>query len=263
MDSAMKPAFRLFRRKCIYWSQNNETGQQKSLHTSDKGEAQRLLNSKNEAAQNPAGLNRQIGRNYLAMSGDPLLATRTWKDLLDRMLDGKTGSTRERLERAGKDKAYGPLWIRPLLETKPDELNKVVEAGTVATNVFLRRMHNYAFDMDWLPVRIISKRLWKKIVYGETRAITQKEHQKVIAKELNKERRSFYELCWYTGGSQGDVASLCAEDIDCEKNTIKYRRRKTAVNVLQKMGPKVKAILAELPATGPLFPNLTLQRQFP
>jgi hypothetical protein len=137
------------------------------------------------------------------------------------MLEGKKGPTRERFERAGADKAYEPLWKLRLLETRPDDLNLVLEAGTVATNVFLRRMHNHAFEMGWLPARILSKRQWKKIVFGETRAITEAEHKKIIEHELNPERRAFYELCWYTGGSQGDVASLCREDIDCDKNTIR------------------------------------------
>ena len=259
MDLAMKPAFRLYRRGRIYWCQNNQTDKQTSLHTSDRDEARRLLNANNEAAQNPAALNIQIGRSYLAMA-DPEMAQRTWKDVFDRMLEAKKGSTQERFERAGADKAYEPLWNLRLLETRPDDLNRVLEAGTVATNVFLRRMHNHAFEMGWLPARILSKRQWKKIVHGETRAITEDEHKKITQHELNPERRAFYELCWYTGGSQGDVASLCRESINCEKNTIAYRRRKTAVDVLQKMGPKVKAILDELLATGPLIPHLKDKR---
>ncbi len=45
----MKLTFRLYRRGRRYYAQNNETGQQVSLHTSDKTEATRLLNAKNEA----------------------------------------------------------------------------------------------------------------------------------------------------------------------------------------------------------------------
>jgi hypothetical protein len=55
--------------------QDNITGKQESLRTQDKVQAQQLLHSKNQAAQNPL-LNRELGRIYLSAS-DPALTERT------------------------------------------------------------------------------------------------------------------------------------------------------------------------------------------
>jgi hypothetical protein len=57
-------------------------------------------------------------------------------------------------------------------------------------------MHNFAVDMNWLLGPILPKKKWPKIKHKETRATTWAEHQKLIAGELNPERRAFYELCW-------------------------------------------------------------------
>jgi len=39
MEREMKPAFRLFRRKDIFYGENSRTGEQKSLQTLDRGTA--------------------------------------------------------------------------------------------------------------------------------------------------------------------------------------------------------------------------------
>ena len=88
------------------------------------------------------------------------------------------------------------------------------ETGGVATNAFLRRIHNFALDMGWLPWPMLPKKRWPKIEYGDKRAITLEEHECIVAREHNPERRTFYELCWLLDGSRGDLASLTAEDID-------------------------------------------------
>ena len=98
--------------------------------------------------------------------------------------------------------------------------------GTVSTNVFLRRIHNFALDMNWLPWSIIPKRQWPAVQFKEKRAITLDEHQSIISREKNPERKTFYELCWHLGGSQGDIASLKAEDVDWENRTVSFTRKK-------------------------------------
>lgn len=103
---------------------------------------------------------------------------------------------------AARDPAFGPLQKKPLTETNSECLLKVTQKGTVSTNVYLRRIHNYALDMDWLLKSIIPKRQWPKIVHGKRRSITFDEHQRIIARELNEERKAFYQLCWHLGGSQ-------------------------------------------------------------
>lgn len=137
----------------------------------------------------------------------------------------KTGSTRIRHERAMQDRAFDLIRTLPILETQPMHLLKVLEAGTVATNVFLRRLHNFAVDMNWLPWPILPKKQWPKVRFKEKRAVTLREHQAIITAEKNAERRAFYECCWHLGGAQSDVADLAAEDIDWQNRVVSFHRR--------------------------------------
>src|SRR6185369_10172380 len=98
---------------------------------------------------------------------------------------------------AAREPAFQPLQKKPLIETTSECMLKIMQSGTVSTNVYLRRVHNYALDMDWLLKSIIPKRQWPKIVHGKRRAITFDEHQRIIARELNEERKAFYQLCWH------------------------------------------------------------------
>jgi integrase len=132
----------------------------------------------------------------------------------------------------------------------------LLERGRAATNVFLRRVHNFALDMGWLPWPVLPKKQWPKVQYGAKRAITWEEHRRIVEREQNPERRSFYELCWLLGGSQGDLASLSAEDIDWGSRVVSYRRQKTKTMALLHFGDEVAALLRRLPASGPLFPYL-------
>ena len=51
------------------------------------------------------------------------------------------------------------LRLRPLaVATHSAQFLKVLEAGSVATNVFLRRIHNFALDMSWLPWPVLAKK---------------------------------------------------------------------------------------------------------
>jgi integrase len=138
-----------------------------------------------------------------------------------------------------------------------------LDLGTTSTNVFLRRLHNFSIGMNWLPWPILPKKLWPKVKHKK-RAITEEEHLKIIAREENVERRSFYELCWELGGSQSDVANLWAEDVDWEDRTICYDRQKLASldsddikPPLIRFGKRCEAILRSLPSIGPLFPYLS------
>jgi integrase len=92
--------------------------------------------------------------------------------------------------------------------------------------------------------------------FKDKRAITSEEHQLIIEREKNPERRSFYELCWHLGGSQTDIANLKAEDIDWPNQTIAYARQKTGSLAMIHFGPDIEAILRRLNAVGPLFPYL-------
>jgi len=110
--------------------------------------------------------------------------------------------------------------------------------------------------MNWLPWPIIPKRLWPEVRFQPKRAITIEEHQLILEREKNPERRSFYELCWHLGGSQTDIANLKAEDIDWGNRTIAYTRQKTGSLAMIHFGEEIEAVLRRLPDTGPLFPYL-------
>jgi hypothetical protein len=55
----------------------------------------------------------------------------------------------------------------------------VLKKGSVSTNVFLRRAHNYAIGMHWLPWPVLPKLHWPTLKFKEQRAITFEEHQKM------------------------------------------------------------------------------------
>jgi len=71
-------------------------------------------------------------------------------------------------------------------------LLKVLQSDTVSTNVFLRRLHNFCVDMNWLPWPLIPKRQWPAVRFKDKRVITLEEHQKIIAAEVNPERKALY-----------------------------------------------------------------------
>ena len=255
MSSKLKLKFRLYQRGSNgYYIENNETGQQESLHTKDRTEAIRLWNAKNET-NFLAGSNLQVSRAYMVAS-DPHMPERDWQEVVDFIIDQKSGPNKLRWESFSKDRALKRLWKLPVVETRADQLLTMLKKGTVSTNVYLRRLHNFAFDMNWLPWPILAKKLWPKIKYGEKRGITREEHEKIIARETNPERRNYYEVLWYTGGSQTDVANLHAEDINWTDRTIFYRRKKSSSDAMPRFGGKLAAVLGRLPKSGPLFPYL-------
>lgn len=250
----MKPKFRLFVRAGVYYAFDRVTGKRESLHCHDKTAALRLIQARNESHFLPA-LNLELARTYL-MASDRELVKRTWGDVFEAITDTKSGETKVRWERAKMDKAFSSLLNRKLLETTAEHFLDVLTEGTVATNVFLRRLHNFALDLDWLPKAILPKKRWPTVRYGEKRAITFEEHQRIVTRERNAELRSFYELCWHLGGSQSDMARLKAEDIDWKNEVVAYSRRKTAAAVLVRFGSQMAELLKSLPKTGPLFPRL-------
>ena len=250
----MNQRFILFRRAGVFYCEDRETRKQTSLRTRDKAEALSLLHAKNESARQPV-LNLRIARVYLAAS-DPQVAKRTWQTVVDEIIRTKTGANQARWVAIAKSKPLDSLRSRSLIETQPEHLLHILQAGTVSTNVYLRRMHNFALDMNWLPASIIPKRQWPPVRFKEKRAITLDEHDKIIERERNPSTRAFYQLLWHLGGSQSDIATLTAEDIDWEQRTIAYRRRKTGVPALISFGDATGDILRQLPQAGPLFPAL-------
>ena len=256
----MKRRYILYRRKRggMFYIEDTETRKQESTGTRNRAEATSLLNARNESTRQPQ-LNLQIAKAYLAGT-DSGVATRTWQDALNAIIDTKSGSTQYRWQTAAKDKALDLIRNLIILETQADQLLACLKTGTVSTNVHLRKLHNFCISMNWLPWPLIPKRLWPEIKFQPKRAITLAEHQLILEREKNPERRSFYEMCWHLGGSQTDIANLTAENIDWTNQTIAYNRQKTGSLAMVHFGDEIAAVLRRLPAEGPLFPYLQTVR---
>lgn len=278
----MKIQFRCYQRKSgIFYVVDKATGKHKSLHTRDRGEAQKLIQAYNDGV-NQSHFNRSLARVYLAGT-DPKLTTRTWQEVMDHIVTSRRGETARRWRVAVLDDNFDSLRNLPVVETRPEHFLKVLADGKPSTNVYLRRLHNHALGMEWLLKSVLPKLLWPKPVFKKKRAITAEEHRRIIAAETAAaernqgsrnsdrpyydERRDFYELLWHTGASQSDAAFLCAEDINWSARTIAYTRQKLAhldpasvKPVLLRFGDEVSAILRRRPLSGPLFPYLRTVR---
>ena len=141
-------------------------------------------------------MNLQIARAYLAAS-DSQIATRNWQFVMDELVKLKKDQTQHRWQTAVKDKAFDLIRHLPLLETRPEHFLRVLEAGKVSTNVYLRRIHNFALDMTWLPWPVLAKKRWPAVEFKEKRGITLAEHLAIVARENNPERKAFYKLAWH------------------------------------------------------------------
>jgi integrase len=133
---------------------------------------------------------------------------------------------------------------------------RLFRRGSVSTNVCLRRIHNFALGMGWLPWPVIPQKQWPPVRFGDKRAITLQEHQAIVAREMNPERKAFYELAWHLGASQTDIALLEAGNIDWQNRIIGYARKKTGEMASVRFDEEVEPILRSRPATRPLFPYL-------
>jgi integrase len=258
------PQFRLFRRKCgMFFVENVTTRKQTSLRTRDKEEAQRLFFARNEGHKESL-ICLQMARAYLT-AADPAIRKRTWTTVMETMRDTKKGSTLKRWLTACKDPAFDIIRNVKLIETRAEEFWSVLKKGSVSTNVFLRRIHNFAVDMNWILNPVIPRRQWPKIHFKDKRAITAEEHRLIVEREHNPERKKFYELAWHLGASQSDIAHLHAEDVNWSGRTITFVRMKLRHRAVAppqiRFGNEVAAIFAELPRTGPLFPYLRTVRE--
>lgn len=256
----MKNRYRMFRRGRMYYSQDSETGKQESLRTSNKNEAHRLLIARNEAQDNRL-LNLKIAEAHLA-AHDPKMNSRTWQDVMDYMLarDSEVReSTLRRATVAFRSKPFDIIRRKRLVETVSDDLLRVLKAGGVSTNVWLRVLHNTAMKLDWLLRRVLSEAAWPKVRYGTTRAITPEEHRKIIAKENSEERKHFYETLWHTGAAPVDIANLTSENINWTQGVLQFFRQKINNQkepACVQIGPGLEAILRERPSGGFLFPKV-------
>ena len=139
----MKKRYRLIRRGergSKFYCVDTLTGKRASLATNNEDEASQIVLAKNQALRQPT-LNLQIAKAYLAGS-DSGVATRIWQQAMEALVTTKRGENQIRWKTAIKDKAFDTIRDRIIVETSAERLLAVVEAGTVSTNVYLRRLHN-------------------------------------------------------------------------------------------------------------------------
>ena len=259
MNQNMKNRYRVFRRGWgTYYCEDLVTKSQTSLKTRNKDEAFRIVAAKNETQDAPA-FSLHLARVYWK-AGDPAAAKRTWQHVMDEIPKLKRGETKNRWLTAIKDKALDSIRDRIVLETQAEHFLKVLENGSISTNIYLRRIHNFALDMSWLPWPVLPKTRWPVIRFKEKRGITLTEHLAIVARELNPERKAFYQLAWHLGASQSDVAFLEAKNIDWEDKVISFARKKTNSIAIMRFDDELAEILRLLPAEGPLFPYLRTVR---
>lgn len=246
------------RRNRGFYAQHAATGKQKSLRTKDRSEAQRLLLALNEAERD-SRIAREVGMAYLKCA-DPEAGKRTWAIVINHIVALKTGDTQYRWRTAAKDSSFGRILDLLVIDTQAEDFLAVLIKGTVSTNVYLRRIHNFALDMGWLARPVINRRQWPAVRHAKRRAITLEEHERILDAEVNPERRDFYRLLWLTGAAQGDLAILNAESIDWRRMEIRFFRKKTNTVTCQKFGALTEEVLRRLPSKGLLFPYLATVR---
>lgn len=254
----MQPRYRLYRRRngVFYW-QDNDSAKQGTLRTTDRREAERLLNAMNESHREPT-LKLNLARAYLA-AHDPKMAQRTWHAVMNEMATHGIPTTQERCARGFRSKAYDAIRHKPLVQTTGADLLAIIHTNGNCVAHYLRRLHNLAVDLGWLPWPVLAKRAWPKIRSRSKRAITAEEHAAVIASEKNAERRAYYELLYETGAAQTDAATLTAEDIDSHNGVLVYRRKKLgpfSEPCRLTIGKRLRALLNVLPSSGDLFPHI-------
>lgn len=265
----MQEKFRLYRRSNrsdgTYYAENRDTGARESLGTKSKAEALRFLRGKNEAASQPA-FNREMAKVYLRAQ-DPAFCERTWQQVADLIDSAYVGATKSRFAKFLKSAPMMALRKIKLVDTTADDMLAVLthDRAGASTNVQLRILHNRALDLGWLLHPALSRKAWPKLNYRKRRGITLEEHQKIMAVTKREDFRHFLELLWETGGSQTDIASLRAEDIDWNSRRVYYERVKLEHRGQGRaciaIGIKLEKILKALPSSGPLFPRLIKQSE--
>src|SRR5437660_4240429 len=258
MEKTVQLKYRLYRRRngVFYW-QENDSSRQGTLRTSDRREAERLLNAMNESHREPT-INLNLARAYLA-AHDPKMGQRTRQAMMHEMATHGIPTTQERCARGFRSKAYDPIRNKPLVQTTGADLLAIIHANGNCVAHYLRRLHNLAVDLGWLPWPVLAKRAWPKIRSKSKRAITAEEHAAVIASEKNAERRAYYELLYETGAAQTDAANLTAENVDRQNGILVYQRKKLrpfSEPSRLTIGSKLRSLLNDLPSSGDLFPTI-------
>jgi hypothetical protein len=259
----MQNRYRIYRRGHIYYAKDKTTGRAETLGTSDPREAQRLLNAKNQAIEQPH-LNVAMARVYLSCKS-PEMLERTWNEVMEEMELSYHGPTLKRWRTQMKSAPFQPLRKLKLLETDGTHFLAVLRhprAGSSA-HKWLRILHNRALDLGWLLAPVLARKLWPKLRTKKTKAITSDQHTRLVESEKDDEFRHYLEMLWEIGGAQTDTARLQRDNVDLFNRRITYNRQKLESigqgSVAIVIGDDLMKLLNQLPGEGWLFPNLAQQ----
>ena len=251
----MKQKYRIYRRdNGIFYLENTETGEQKTLKTKDRKTAKELQAAENKSQQENR-LNFELGKIYLR-AADEEMANRTWKDVLAEICLNGQEQTKERYERAFKSGAFDCIRDKPCVETRREDFNFVIKKGGISASHFLRRLHNLALANEWLFRSIIPARKWPCQKGEAKQPITLEEHLKILEAERNVDRKNYYQMLWEIGAAQTDCAMLSNENIDRAGNALSYQRRKTGEWASIQITDSLAELLNRLPKSGFLFPYM-------
>ena len=251
----MKPKLTLFRRNGIYYSEDSETGKQKSLGTRDEAAARKLIAATNEAHRSPL-LNLQLARAYLSAS-DPAFLLRTWQTVMDQMQTRGRESSRQRYVSAYRTPAFDPIRNKPLLETATADFLQILKDAKPSQVFYLKCLHGFALSLGWISIPIVAPCLWPKHHPKARRGITLVEQERLLTFAKGAEWNLYLQLLWETGAAQTDAAILKAEDIDWSARTITYFRKKTGTRAQITISKKLETVLSHLPTVGALFPRIS------
>ena len=164
----IKQRFWLFKRGSVYCLQDSQTGKKDSLGTGDLKQAERLRAAKNEAGEKPL-LGLTLGKAYLS-AYDPKLVERKWAQVMDEFGQRGRDSSRARYARALKSPVLAAFRDKKIVDTTPDDFRAALADNKPSTNHFLRRVHDLAVGMGWLPWPIIPTKMWLAIHLRTTKA---------------------------------------------------------------------------------------------
>lgn len=252
--------YRLFRRASgMYYQQDTTTGAQVSLRTKDKHAAQEKLRAANESLAQPQ-LNLDLARVYLK-AHDSAISQRTWAEVMIAYSERGRVTSRERCRRAFAGRDFHPIRGLLLINTKAEDLLRVLASGKASVNHYLRRLVHHAEALGWLPWTIMARAAWPQAKHQPKRGITAEEHRRILdAEDKNPERRAYYQMLWLTGGSQSDIARLQRDNIQTE--VLVYQRTKLRLDAppsCLRVGPTLQQLLDTLPKDGYLFPKTVRQ----
>ena len=125
----MKNRYWLFRRNGVFYVQDAQTRHRESLHTSDRTEAERIRDARNQVAERP-NLGIAMAKAYLT-AHDPKIAVRTWQDVLDEFSRRGKPQTREHRRTVSARKPFDLIRNQRILETTATDFLAVMQKGGV------------------------------------------------------------------------------------------------------------------------------------